>query len=114
MSAYLRRVLVATALLLSGCGAMPVAIAPSSSPVAPGTMGTIPAYGSNCQFFLLGLIPVTQSIDSQAALDQAKRDAGVDVLTDVTVDFGGGYYILFSTNCVRVQGKGVPRAEKKS
>ena len=94
---------------LSGCASVPVALAPSSSPAAPGVRGTIPARGVNCQFFLLGLIPVTHSIDTQAALDEAKRTADVDVLTDVTVDFIASYYIIVSDNCVRVQGKGVPR-----
>ena len=92
-----------------GCAGMPVALSPSTSPVAPGTRGTIPAYGSDCQFYLLGLIPVTHSMNTQTALDKAKQMANADVLTDVTVDFVGGYYILFSNNCVRVQGKGVPR-----
>jgi hypothetical protein len=99
-------VLVAT---MSGCAGMPVALAPSTSPLAAGTRGTIPAYGSDCQFYLLGLIPITHSLNSQAALERAKQMANVDVLTDVTVDFVGGYYILFSNNCVRVQGKGVAR-----
>jgi hypothetical protein len=49
-------------------------------------------------------------MNTQTALDKAKQMANADVLTDVTVDFVGGYYILFSNNCVRVQGKGVPRA----
>lgn len=93
--------------MLAGCVGIPVALAPSSSPVGPGTRGTIPVYGSNCQFYLLGVIPITQSLNTQAALDEAKEMAGVDVLTDVTVDFFGGYYILFSNNCVRVEGKGV-------
>ena len=93
-----------------GCASMPVALAPSSSPAAPGVRGTIPARGVNCQFFLLGLIPMTHSIDTQAALDEAKKKADVDVLTDVTVDFIASYYIIVSDNCVRVQGKGVPRA----
>lgn len=92
-----------------GCTSMPVALAPSSSPAAPGVRGTIPARGINCQFFLFGLIPVTHSIDTQAALDEAKKRADVDLLTDVTVDFVASYYILVSDNCVRVQGKGVPR-----
>jgi hypothetical protein len=95
--------------VFAGCAGMPVGITPSTSPVAPGTRGTIPAYGSDCQFYLLGLIPITHSLNTQAALDRAKAMANVDVLTDVTVDFVGGYYILFSNNCVRVQGKGVPR-----
>ena len=92
-----------------GCASMPVALAPSSSLAAPGVRGTIPARGVNCQFFLLGLIPITHSIDTQAALDEAKRKADADVLTDVTVDFIASYYIIVSDNCVRVQGKGVPR-----
>lgn len=32
------------------------------SPVAPGVRGTIPAYGSNCQFDSFGIIPVTHSL----------------------------------------------------
>jgi hypothetical protein len=28
----------------------------------------------------------------------------------VTIDRGGGYYILFSNECIRVEGKGVPRS----
>lgn len=94
----------------AGCASMPVALAPSSSPAAPGVLGTIPTRGVNCQFFFLGLIPMTHSIDTQAALDEAKKRADVDVLTDVTVDFIASYYIIVSDNCVRVQGKGVPRA----
>lgn len=100
--------------IMNGCAGMPVALAPSTSPVAAGTRGTIPAYGSDCQFYLLGLIPITHSLNSQAALERAKQMANVDVLTDVTVDFVGGYYILFSNNCVRVQGKGVARTATES
>jgi hypothetical protein len=99
-------------LAITGCAGMPVALAPSTSPVAPGTRGTVPAYGSDCQFYLLGVIPVTHSMNTQAALDRAKQMSNSDVLTDVTVDFVGGYYILFSNNCVRVQGKGVPRSSQ--
>lgn len=96
--------------LMSGCAGMPVALSPSTSPVAPGTRGSIPAYGSDCQFYLLGLIPITQPLNSQAALDRAKQMANADVLTDVTVDFVGSYYVLFSNNCVRIRGRGVARA----
>ena len=100
--------------LLGGCAGMPITLAPSSSPVAPGVRGTIPAYGSNCQFDLFGIIPVTHSLNTQAALDRAKESADADVLTDVTVDFGASYYVLFSNNCVRVRGKGVPRTPSTS
>jgi hypothetical protein len=95
--------------MVTGCAGMPVALSPSTSPLQPGVRGTIPAYGSDCQFYLFGLIPITHSLNSQAALERAKTMANSDVLTDVTVDFIGSYYILFSNNCVRVQGLGVPR-----
>lgn len=96
-------------LLITGCSSRPSSLITSTSPLPPGIRGTIPASGSNCQVNLLGLIPITGSADSQDALDEAKEEADVDVLTDVTVDHGGVYLILFSTDCVRVRGKGVPR-----
>jgi len=98
-----------TLVLLSACSSKPSSIITSTSPLPPGVRGTVPARGSDCQFHLLGLIPVTSSPDTQNALTKAKRSADVDVLTDVTVDHNSGYYILFSNNCVRVSGKGVPR-----
>ena len=104
-------VLVAFFAVFSGCSGIPAAMVASTSPLPPGVRGTIPTYASDCQFFLLGLgfLPLSTSIDTQDALQDAKDSANVDVLTDVTIDFGGGYYILFSTNCVRVAGLGVPR-----
>ena len=101
---------LAAALFLASCTtSAPGVISPSTSPVPPGTRGSIPAYGSSCQYYLLGLIPITGSADSQSALDDAKDSANADVLTDVTTDRSGGYYILFSNKCVRVEGKGVPK-----
>ena len=100
--------LFATSLLVS-CSSQPSSIIPSTSPIPSGVRGTIPAYGSDCQIYLLGILPVTGSPDSQQALQKAKKSADVDVLTDVTVDHGGGYYLLFGNTCVRVQGMGVPR-----
>ena len=80
----------------------------STSPVPPGVRGTVPAYGSDCQYFLLGLIPVSFSPNTDAAITDAKRSSRTEVLTDVTVDYGSFYWILFSTQCVRVRGKGIP------
>jgi len=107
----MKKILRLVLLLISsvGCAGMPVAIAPSTSPLAPGVRGTVPAYGSDCQFYLFGLIPITHSLNSQTALARAKTMANADVLTDVTVDFVGGYYVLFSNNCVRIQGLGVAK-----
>jgi len=95
---------------LHSCSSAPTTLVASTSPLPPGIRGTLPAYGSDCQYHFLGFIPISSSANTQAALDDAKDDVDVDVLTDVTVDHGGGYYILLSTHCVRVRGKGVPKA----
>ncbi|NDC38999.1 MAG: hypothetical protein EBZ48_13270, partial [Proteobacteria bacterium] len=79
----------------------------STSPLAPGVRGTVPASGSDCQTFLLGLIPVTLSPNTQQALSNAKSSAHAEVLTDVTVDENSIYWILFSHRCIRVRGLGV-------
>ena len=106
--------LVLVATTATGCGTIPIAIAPSTSPLAAGERGTVPAYGDDCQFFLLGVIPISPSFSTQHALDEAKESADAEVLTDVTVDFAGAYYVLFSNNCVRVEGKGVPIKEQQT
>lgn len=105
----MKKMFLFLSLLLAGCGARSTTIVASTSPVPNGVRGTIPARGSDCQYFLLGLIPLSNSPDTQDALEEAKKSADVDVLTDVTIDQGGIYAILFSTDCVRVRGKGVPR-----
>ena len=100
--------------LAAACSSTPSSITPSTSPVPAGTRGSLPAYGSSCEYYLLGFVPVSTSLDSQEALEEAKNSADAEVLTDVTTDYGGGYYLLFSNRCVRVQGKGVPRAVSDS
>ena len=103
------------AVFLSGCGAWaPSSIIPSTSPLPPHMRGTIETTASNCQYRLLGIIPVTASPNSQEALSEAKRNIDVDVLTDVTIDHNAGYYIFWSDRCVRVSGMGVHRDRIKS
>jgi hypothetical protein len=94
--------------LLLGCSSShgPELIA-STSPLAPGVRGTVPASGSDCQTFLLGLLPLTTSPNTQDALSMAKKSAGAEVLTDVTVDENSFYWILLSHRCIRVRGLGV-------
>ena len=106
------RFLIATTacLLLSSCSAAPSSLIAATSPVPPGVRGTIPTAGSDCQYSLLGVIPLSGSPNSQIALNKAKESADVDVLTDVTIDEDAGFFLLFSNHCVRIEGKGVPRA----
>ncbi len=98
-------------LCLAACSARPSSIITSTSPLPPGVRGTIKTSASDCQYNLLGIIPITSSASTESALDDAKSYINVDVLTDVTVDHSFGYYILWSNNCVRISGLGVPREE---
>ena len=93
---------------LSGCAAGPApTLIAATSPLPPGVRGTIPTSASDCQYHLLGLIPLSTSSNTQRALEKAKDNAGTSVLTDVTVDKTGAYFILFSNSCSRVRGLGV-------
>ncbi len=94
-------------ILLFACGTIPVGITTSTSPLAPGIRGTVPTSASDCQYNLFGLIPITTSLSTQYALDVAKSNIGVNVLTDVVVDYKFAHYLLFSNSCVRVSGLGV-------
>lgn len=96
-------------LFMFGCVGRPTSIIPSTSPLPPHIRGDIETEGSDCQYRLLGLLPVTGAPNTQDALSEAKEDADVDVLTDVTVDHTGSYYILYGTSCVYVRGLGVSR-----
>lgn len=95
--------------VLIGCASQPVSISPSSSPLAVDVRGSIPTHGVDCQYKFLGIISVSPPVNTQNALQEAKDNANVDVLTDVTVDQSFWYFIIFSNNCVHVRGLGVPR-----
>lgn len=100
-------------LFFTACSSHPSTMIASTSPLSPGVRGTIPTKGTSCQYYLLGLIPLTTSPDSQDALEDAKDKANADVLTDVTIDENSGYYILFSNHCIRVRGLGVASAKER-
>src|SRR5262245_24192720 len=93
---------------LSACSGKPFSLVPSTSPLPGYVRGTIPADGDDCQYRLLGILPVTGAPNTQAALQEAKESAQAEVLTDVTIDETGAYFILFSNTCIHVRGLGVP------
>lgn len=101
-------ILFFSCLLISACAGKPSSIITATSPLPPGVRGTVPASGSDCQYHLLGLIPITSSPNTQSALSEAKEDCSCDVLTDVTVDENSFWVILWSGRCVHVRGLGVP------
>ncbi len=98
---------IALAFSLSACGTRSIGLVASSSPLAPGIVGTIPVWGSSCQYSILGVLPLGRVHSTQRALQEAKDDVGVHALTDVTIDETYHYFILFSRSCVYVEGLGV-------
>lgn len=106
-----RLILVGVFFSLIGCSSLSPSIVASTSPIQPGVRGSIEASGSNCQYNLLGLLPLTGALNTQDALNAAKNSANSKVLTDVTIDVTNSYYVLFSNNCVHVRGLGVPKQE---
>lgn len=101
-------------LLVSGCSNQPSLIIANTSPLPVHVRGDIPAHGVDCQYRLLGLLPVTGVATTHAALQEAKELADTDVLTDVSVDSSSAYYILFSNRCIHVRGLGVARSISNS
>ena len=54
--------------------------------------------GTDCQIWVLGLFPLTDS-----DIDQAAKEANIKKLK--YVEYNDGYYILFSKSCVVVYGE---------
>jgi len=62
--------------------------------------------GKNCIYFLLGLIPINGFIPNvEEAMDRAmEKTPEGNILTDVAVYSDTLYAVLFSSNCLRVEG----------
>lgn len=98
---------VSSLLLIFGCQSHPVSLVPLTSPLAPGTKGTIPAAGSSCQWSVLGLIPLSGVPTTAEALEEAEENAHVESMTDVTIDETYRWFVLMSRVCISVEGMGV-------
>jgi len=109
-----RFLLLLAVVFLTACGARPINIVPSSSPVEAGTRGTEFVTATNCQTNLLGLIPISLSASLPDALEEAKKKAKAKVLTDISIEEEFRYFILASTHCVRVSGFAVKDAGVQS
>lgn len=92
---------------LPACSGSNRGLIPSTSPLPDGVHGTIATEGDNCQYRLLGILPLSMPPNTQAALAEAKTSSGTEVLTDVTIDETSAWYLLFSNRCVHVRGMGV-------
>lgn len=98
--------LLAGSLLVFGCARFSGGIAPSSVPIAPGSYSAIgPTEGQDCVYQLLGLLPISGSNHTSAALAAAmEKHPNTAALINVTSDTFSQHYIVFSRSCIRVEG----------
>jgi hypothetical protein len=106
-----RRLLSALPLvgLLTGCATISGGVAPSTTPLTPGSyqeMGSV--RGTDCVYYLLGFIPLTTGNETRDAVANAMAQVpGATALTNVSVDTYSQYFILFSRVCTQVYGVAV-------
>ncbi len=102
---FIMLVLTAFAMLMSGCAHFPGAVAASNTPLE-GRKYTIlgNAEATDKRICFLGIIPITSANSVRAALNKAAVKAGGDALIDITVESYFHYWILFSSDIVKVEG----------
>jgi hypothetical protein len=102
------------ALSLVGCLRAPGGLAPSTSPLEGRTYQILgKAMGSATQYHILGMIPTSQAVMLQQAVDDAKGKAGADALIEVTSDYYVKDFVLFSSTTTEVRGKAIKFTDGK-
>src|SRR5574341_1054756 len=108
MKIHARFVLVALALVLlaSGCAQIGSGVAPSNIPLAPGGYETIgPVSGESCLLYLLGIIPLGEFNNIQAAVkDALSQRPGATALIGVTADTRRLWFVILTQDCTLVNG----------
>jgi hypothetical protein len=67
-----------------------------------------PDSAADCEYNLLGFIPISGGNQLSDALDEAQGDrAGADALIDITVEAVSKYFILWSHGCTVVRATAV-------
>ncbi|NOR80707.1 MAG: hypothetical protein GQ529_07730 [Methyloprofundus sp.] len=107
----LRKILTTLALgsTLIGCSHVSGGIAPSNIPLEPGSYRILgKAVGGDCQYQLLGLIPISGGNETHSALEDALTDIpNTTALVQITSDTYSQYWILWSNTCTQVHGTAV-------
>lgn len=95
---------IAAACLAQGCAHVSGGVAPSNVPLAQDSYKELgPVRGTDCIYYLLGLIPLTGGNETKDAVaDALKARPGTTALVNVTADTYGQYFILFSRGCTQV------------
>ncbi|MDO9543092.1 MAG: hypothetical protein Q7J98_12335 [Kiritimatiellia bacterium] len=100
--------LLASSLLFAGCASMPGGIAASNTPLHAKPYTVIgETEGSDSQYAILGIIPVTSANSLKRAIKNAKGNCGADALVDITVDCNMQWWVLFTRTVTEVSAKGI-------
>lgn len=96
-------------LLLTGCATHPGGIAASTKPLSPGGYTVLDkVQGSDCVYYLLGVVPLTGGNELRDAVaDAIGKKKNADALIEVTVDGYWEYWVLWSQVCTQVYGTAV-------
>ena len=98
----------ALSLLFVGCACMPGGIASSNTPLHAKPYTIIgETEGSDSQYAILGVLPVTSMNSLKAAVKKAKGNVGADALIDITVDCYIQWWVLFTRTVTEVSAKGI-------
>ena len=107
----IRKILTTLALSSSliACSHTSGGIAASTIPLEPGSYRILgDVEGGDCQYSILGLIPITGGNETKSALEDALGDIpNTTALIQVTSDTYNQFWILWSNNCTQVYGTAV-------
>jgi hypothetical protein len=96
------------AVFASGCIRNPIAMMPSTKPLAPGSFTEIgPVEETDCLWYLFSVIPITTGNNMQGAMRDAISKSGGDALVQVTAETYYQNFILLSRYCTIIQGVAV-------
>ena len=100
--------LLASSLLFAGCASIPGGISASDTPLHAKPYTVIgETEGSDSQYAILGIIPVTTVNSLRRAVKNAKGNVGADALIDITVDCNIQWWVLFTRTVTEVYAKGI-------
>jgi hypothetical protein len=112
MSAARLIALTAGALTVAGCIHQAGGVAASNVPLDPDGYTVIgPAYGNDCRWALLGLVPLSGGNETRRALEEALRETpGADALVHITADTFTQFWLILTRTCTEVHATAVQRA----
>ena len=93
------------AVFASGCIRSPIAMMPSTKPLAPGGYTELgPVEETDCLWYLLSFIPITTGNNMQGAMSDAIKRMKGDALIQVTAETYYQNFIVVSRYCTIIQG----------